>query len=528
MKITCVLLFLLPFLCFPDVVEAQVLNDYIPFYRTGTSYLSDSAPSTVSKSVKKDENGNYFFLMQDDCDDTYLGGFFPECIEWEQEVQEWRSLYLVKVTPDLKVDTFANLKGVSSFYTDLTVCQNRVFVSYSNHGRFKDSLLIVGDTLLILNEGGVLEFDEQLNFKRVFIDLDKEIENIACKDSVLYVQSNLRDNRNRIEHFTVIYGDTLWNFFDRDGIPADKAPFILSYNLNKDSIETYWIFGSDGDSYIYDMATDQTGNLIITFDAGWAEWFCFNGVDTIRTGQYYGDYFLKYKPNGDLVFAKEQPFTFSRIRVVEDGFFVQIRVPSDFGWINLYGDTIFGCFEPTLPAGILTILIKYDSNGDFMWYYLMGGCSQAAELEGFDEKSGIVSCTYDISGADFELQGQQYTNTGKSIALVNLDGQSGKVIGHLVKETDHAHFTGGFFEIVEKDRYRSLFFLNKVDNFFGMPLGDISKGITYFADFNLDLFTKTNDKVQDEISLSVYPSPTNSTLHFQYPIDLYAPLQIQL
>ncbi len=488
------------------VAEAQVLNKSIPFYNSE----SPGAPRPIYHTVKKDADGNYYFLMDDWCVGTILGDIEVECIEWPIFINEWSHEYLVKVTPDLEVDTFVNVKGFpNAQFSDLVLCNDKIYLSYNNWLKARDSIHFVGDTLLTLSEGGVFVFDTDLNFERELLSLDKAVRNIACKNERLYVQAYLRDDKERNEHFTVINGDTLWNYNADTEYPAHRTAFVLSYDLSKDTIDHFWKFGSDGHGFLLEMKVDEQEDLILSMDATWATWFNFYQNDTIRDGIYWGDYLLKYRFDGELVYAREQSITISNMLFGEDGIYVERSYGTGSGLVYINGDTIVMCANPDIPQASKSILIKYDYDANVQWTYIVDGCSQGAEIMGFSEKDGIVSCSFALTDPDFEMQGQQYHLTGKYMALINLDSETGKVIEHYIHDIEYLTFSSGFLERQEGNTYRSIFKINDGDSYYGLPLGEPDRIMTYLADFTLDLINNTEEISRQDDELLVYPNPVS-------------------
>jgi hypothetical protein len=150
MKIKALIISCLLSVFFIGEMKSQILHDFIPFVAKD----SKGAPRHLFHACKKDDAGNYFFLMNDGCRSTLLGDFELECIEWEDPLISYKHVYIVKVTPDFKIDTFANISGLGiSQNFDLTVCNGNVYFSYNNWYKRKDTILIVGDTLLFADEG---------------------------------------------------------------------------------------------------------------------------------------------------------------------------------------------------------------------------------------------------------------------------------------------------------------------------------------------------------------------------------------
>jgi hypothetical protein len=359
---------------------------------------------------------------------------------------------------------------------------------------------------------------------------DKEVENIACRDNRLYIQGYLRSDKERFEHYTVIYEDTLWNFNAQTQLPARETPFVLSYNLDIDSIDYYWKFGSDGVCRVIDMATDKHGDLVVGFESDWATWFNFNHPDTIRSGKYSGDYLLKFKSNGELVFAKEQPIALAYIQNSESGYFIQITLSADTGPIDFNGDTISLCKTSDDEYGLKSYLLKFDFEGNLLWPYVLEGCSNGAELLGFDDKNGVVSCSYKILDPELEIQGRHYSKKGKYLGIVNLDSETGESIGHYLtnEESEYTGLQSSYLEALDNNRFRSIIWMRYGSGYYTFPLGDLDGDISYFVDFELDMLTNSEDVNNEGSAWIVYPNPASKTLHFQNLSTLGDSYQIRI
>jgi hypothetical protein len=292
---------------------------------------------------------------------------------------------------------------------------------------------------------------------------------------------------------------------------------LAKYDMETGQFIWWKRLGNAGEDQLNDMLIDSEGNLVIHGKTSSGD-FIFSEQDTARNYQEEKPFFAKFNSNGQLIWRilrTEQPgeyFHSIKLDHANNLFIIGEYVADEYK----IEDTIL--FNPRYIDGSRTdrsIVIKYDSDGNFKWANQLNG-----EYKNSNFQDLSVSFTHNIlmvSGSFLSgnvLLGENiYIDTPdeENMFLLGIDAITGQSVNHFYfSEESVGRFANIYFD---KDNELNIYYIFHNDiNMFSTIVKGYS-GSASLLKLNLGIINSVNNSYQDVFSGILFPNPVyNSDL----------------
>lgn len=483
------------------------------------------------------ENGDYYVIISEVMDEdisigdlTIESPYFPDSLTLPPTPKQ---SILAKFNKDFELIDYVHFANLQS-HSPIVATEDRIFLPYAhfyNHPHFmlNDSLLLTSG-----NEGGLLEFDFELNFVGRKQVSKNYIDNIVASDTILYYEALLTST----EPFIEIEGDTIWNYpgwvHPDTTIYVGRTSVIVRYDYRRDKIESYWRYGSPSDEYIVDMILDDEENIFILGYTG--AWFNFtlDNIDSLPAGpDVFNDcYYAQFDKDGNLLRGRKtndiQADFFQQILADDSGIYLRGWFVNDT--LILANDTLVNALDETGERGERKgCIVKLDYDLNYLWAYTPIGYSNNSETHCMLLNSKGLYASFISFGPSLNIQGNNYSIPEGASFIMELDSETGEEKGHFFLTKEDSRITHMDFE--EEGRMNVLINLRSEQNIYGTSFGNDFKSIHYLLKIDFDFLTSIKD-IPSESSVKIYPNPVSrlDQLQIESPsiiFDQYSIFDIQ-
>ncbi len=486
--------------------------------------------SSRAQTVIKNDDGSYYIIVAvGRCDTLYMGTDTIVCQEFPDEYdfdKIGRRLYVAKVSPDLELDAYIRILGISlgGIEAELKFATNDSFLMMSyNFEGYQPKYSMFGDSLFYhdsLDRGGILKFDRNLNFIDRPIVSSKPIQEFILNDSLLIYLSNLGPDQERNEHYEVIKGDTLWNNseyqeangpFPSQTIYQNNLPFCVTYDLAQDTIVNYWKYSTLGTTYADEIELNSEGTLITSL---------FGAIDSFETvPDFYN--ITEHNLAGERLDTEVVTSRYYHLRVNEDDSYYGLTHFAT-AQATMFGDTFYNHYDSLGNIGNRrSLLVKFDEDGNHLWTYTMDALGDNTSLVSFSEGPTTVTSWWACWNIEVKLNDQYYPFKTRVYVMVILDKETGKELSHVYQHDDGTQVASVYYieNLEQEDKVRILAFLKFDEDVFGLAEDiDLNNGLI-FMEGKLSFLTKVLTEPQDsDLALSILGNPIGSDgrLRFRY------------
>lgn len=295
-KFTCILLLM----SLHFVMSGQEILNYIDI-----EYLTSDI--IANEDDIKTDNGDYYVKIAGyNRHEVFIGSDTLHVMDLPDSLFSYdfmEKTIIAKFDEDLRFIRSAEVINAGFYYTHLAISEDRFFLSYNTFE--SNPNIVVNDSIILTNgdEGGIIEFDLDLNFLERKKISNNYINNMVASDTILYYEIELNEEYG----YHVVEGDTIHNYLieGNSGEPfyGFTTPLIIRYDYRRDKVESYWKFGSGAKERINSMALDKEENILLSGKTEAFFSFSLDGVTELETeGTFTGDSFIvKFDKYGNVI-----------------------------------------------------------------------------------------------------------------------------------------------------------------------------------------------------------------------------------